>query len=352
MKTAELKKIDITDLTPVDLGHALPQRAGKISDETRIILPNSFTFSYKAERFTACQHDILLLIFERLQGFMTSGSPLDKELYREQKVTIDCSEIMDPRHKEHVIRAALDLRDLEFGFRYIRDELGNVNRVWGVCITTVEDVKDTSLIRLTINRDIFPVLTYYGESVGGTFLQKGPALETKGRHTKTIRNMLISRKGIGQFQVELDEFKRMLGLSPQYRPSCLRKDILEPVRRWLLENSDIWFEYELIREKVPGRRARSNAIFIWIYSRDKDGMKKPSGNDYMLIYNWLNMSNVTDPDGSVIRYADAICESGRMHFLASKCRYYKEKVAEGEIDRPHAVNIFRKILSEDFGMEI
>ena len=68
------------------------------------------------------------------------------------------------------------------------------------------------------------------------------------------------------------------------------KDILEPVRRWLLENSDIWFEYELIREKVPGRRARSNAIFIWIYSRDKDGMKKPSGNDYMLIYNWLNMS--------------------------------------------------------------
>ena len=84
MKTAELKKIDITDLTPVDLGHALPQRAGKISDETRIILPNSFTFSYKAERFTACQHDILLLIFERLQGFMTSGSPLDKELYREQ----------------------------------------------------------------------------------------------------------------------------------------------------------------------------------------------------------------------------------------------------------------------------
>ena len=348
----DLRTIRISDLTLPELRGMSTAEPPGMRQQPMLILPNSFTFSYKAENFTACQHDILILIFEKLQGFMTTGCPPDKETCSEQKVTIDCSEIMDIRHKEHVIQAALGLRDLQFGFRYSRDELGNVNRVWGVFVTTVEDIRDTSFIRLTINRDIFPVLTYYGESVGGTFLLKGPALETKGRHTKTIRNMLISRKGIGQFQVELDEFKRMLGLSPQYRPSCLRKDILEPVRRWLLENSDIWFEYELIREKVPGRRARSNAIFIWIYSRDKDGMKKPSGNDYMLIYNWLNMSNVTDPDGSVIRYADAICESGRMHFLASKCRYYKEKVAEGEIDRPHAVNIFRKILSEDFGMEI
>lgn len=121
------------------------------------------------------------LSLPELQGFMTTGCPLDKELCSEQKVTIDCSEIMDIRYKEHVIQAALGLRDLQFGFRYIRDELGNVNRVWGVLVTTVEDIRDTSFIRLTINRDIFPVLTCYVESVGGTFLLKGPALETKGR---------------------------------------------------------------------------------------------------------------------------------------------------------------------------
>ena len=103
---------------------------------------------------------------------------------------------------------------------------------------------------------------------------------------------------------------------------------------------------------VPSGETASAALFGRLTGKQKYGNGPRSGNDYMLIYNWLNMSNVTDPDGSVIRYADAICESGRMHFLASKCRYYKEKVAEGEIDRPHAVNIFRKILSEDFGMEI
>lgn len=346
----DLRTIRISDLTLPELRGMSTAEPPGMRQQPMLILPNSFTFSYKAENFTACQHDILILIFEKLQGFMTTGCPLDKELCSEQKVTIDCSEIMDIRHKEHVIQAALGLRDLQFGFRYIRDELGNVNRVWGVFVTTVEDIRDTSFIRLTINRDIFPVLTYYGESVGGTFLLKGPALETKGRHTKTIRNMLISRKGLGQFRTDLDEFKLMLGLSTKYRPSCLRKDILEPVRRWLLENSDIWFEYEIQREKVPGRKARSNAIFIWIYTRGKDAFRRDYG-DYSTVYNSLVMAS-RKPDLGVVQFVDRICESGRLHFAASKCRYYGGLVRSGEMDRAHAVNIVRKIMLEDFSIDL
>ena len=346
----ELKTIRVSDLAPSDFNLA-PVDKERLTQKARLILPNSFTFSYKAENFTACQHDILILIFEKLQGFMTNMVPLDKEMIEEQKVTIDCSEIMDSRHKEHVIQAALGLRDLEFGFRYIRDEVGNANRVWGVFVTTVEDVRDTSLIRLTINRDIFPVLTYYGESVGGTFLLKEPALETKGRHTKTIRNMLLSRKGIGQFQENLDEFKKMLGLSPEYRPSCLKKDILEPVRRWLYENSDIWFEYEILLEKQPGRRAKSKSIFIWIFTKADDGSGRwSSSDDYCTVYNWIRMTARDCLSPSHLHICDTICSSGRMHHLAGKCRYYGEQIRNGEITQKHAANVFRKILSEDFGI--
>ena len=183
----------------IERGYGDPQKRDRPAsrDGMRIILPNSFTFSYRNENFTACQHDILLLVFESLQGYMTSSAP--HELTIEQKVTIDTTEIMGNRNKEHVLEAARKLQSLEFGFRYIRDELGNVNRVWGVFVTTVEDIKDTPYMRLTINKDIFPVLTYYGESVGGTLLLKEPSLETKGKHAKTIREMLISRRGIGYF---------------------------------------------------------------------------------------------------------------------------------------------------------
>lgn len=341
------------DLTPADiLQHALETE--KVNQRAKLILPNSFTFSYKAESFTACQHDILILVFEKLQGFMTNTVPLDMEMISEHKVTIDCSEIMDSRHKAHVIEAALGLRNLEFGFRYIRDEVGNASRVWGVFITTVEDVLDTSLIRLTINRDIFPVLTYYGESVGGTFLAKGPALETKGRHTKTIRNMLISRKGLGQFKEDLGELKKILGLSEEYRPACLRKDILEPVRKWLLENSDIWFEYEILKEKVPGKKAKSSSVFFWIYTKDtsKDSERKSSSDDYCTVFNWVRRVSSKYVSQSNINITDAICDSGRMHHLASKCRYYSAMVRSGEISADHAENIFRKILSEDFQIAV
>ena len=349
--TSELRKITLTDLSAGDYRKMESVDKEKISQRASLILPNSFTFSYKAESFTACQHDILILIFEKLQGFMTHDVPLDKEMCQEQKVTIDCSEIMDSRHKEHVIKAAMGLRDLEFGFRYIRDEVGNANRVWGVFVTTVEDVMDTSLIRLTINRDIFPVLTYYGGSVGGTFLLKEPALETKGRHTKTIRNMLISRRGLGQFKENLDEFKKMLGLSAEYRPACLQKDILEPVRRWLLENSDIWFEYELLKEKTEGRKPRSVSIFFWIYSRANDGSgKKSSSDDYVTVYNWVRMARSDYMSIGNVTITDTVCASGRMHHLASKCRYYNSLVSDGSMERDHALNIFRKILSEDYGI--
>lgn len=322
----------------------------KYGPRTKMILPNSFTFSYRDESFTACQHDILLLIFEKLQGFMTNAAPHDKAMFEEQSVIIDSSEIMGNRNKEHVLDAARGLQSLSFGFRYIRDDLGNVNRVWGVFVTTVEDVKGTNHIRLTINRDIFPVLTYYGESVGGTLLLKGPALETKGRHAKTIREMLISRKGIGYMKVELGELKMMLGLSPEYRPSCLRKDILEPVRKYLLESSDIWFEYEMMRTKEPGRKASISSVYFWIYSgKEKTGCSFP---DYNIVHTWAVMLTGDPASHDNLRITDAVCSSGRLHHLAEKCRFYGDMVRSAAMEREHALNIIRKILKDDYQMTV
>lgn len=337
----------------IERGYGDPQKRDRPAsrDGMRIILPNSFTFSYRNENFTACQHDILLLVFESLQGYMTSSAP--HELTIEQKVTIDTTEIMGNRNKEHVLEAARKLQSLEFGFRYIRDELGNVNRVWGVFVTTVEDIKDTPYMRLTINKDIFPVLTYYGESVGGTLLLKEPSLETKGKHAKTIREMLISRRGIGYFKEDLDEFKRMLGLSEHYRPACLKKDILEPVRQYLQQNSDIWFEYEMIKERVPGRKARCSSIYFWIYTEESGRLSaKQNFNDYSLVHTWITSLTGDPMDHRNISVTDSLSESGRLHHLASKCRFYGREVRCGNIKRGHAENIIRKILKDDYGIQI
>lgn len=334
-------------------GYRNPQKRERTSSREgmRIILPNSFTFSYRNENFTACQHDILLLVFEALQGHMTSSAP--HELAIEQKVTIDTTEIMGNRNKEHVLEAARRLQSLEFGFRYIRDELGNVNRVWGVFVTTVEDIKDTPYMRLTINKDIFPVLTYYGESVGGTLLLKESSLETKGKHAKTIREMLISRRGIGYFKEDLDEFKRMLGLSEQYRPACLRKDILEPVRQYLQQNSDIWFEYEMIKEKVPGRKDRDSSIYFWIYTEETGRpSSKQNFNDYSLVHSWVTRLTGDPMDHRNISVTDRVSESGRLHHLARKCQFYGQEVRNGSIEKGHAENIIRKILKDDYGIQI
>ena len=53
-----------------------------------------------------------------------------------------------------------------------------------------------------------------------------------------------------------------------------------------------------------------------------------------------------------VQFVDRICESGRLHFAASKCRYYGGLVHSGELDRAHVVNIVRKIMLEDFSIEL
>lgn len=323
---------------------------GAPANRAKMILPNSFTFSYKNTAFTACQHDILILLFEKIQRLMTNTAPLDKDLLDEQKVTIDASLIMKGRNKEHVLQSARALMDIEFGFRYIRDERGNANRVWGVFVTTVEDIKGTDFISITINRDILPVLTYYGPSVGGTLLLRDPELETKGRHAKIIRSMLISRRGIGSWRESLSDFKMMLGLSSEYRPSCLKKDILEPVRKWLLENSDIWFEYEMLTEKIPGRKSRAESIFFWVYSSESPSGDRKCFGDYSIVYAWMKRITGDPMSHRSIEMADAAAESGRLHHLADKCRFYGAQVRSGDMEEGHATNIIRKILLDDLGI--
>lgn len=53
-----------------------------------------------------------------------------------------------------------------------------------------------------------------------------------------------------------------------------------------------------------------------------------------------------------VQFVDRICESGRFHFAASKCRYYGGLVRSGEMDRAHALNIVRKIMLEDFSIDL
>ena len=53
-----------------------------------------------------------------------------------------------------------------------------------------------------------------------------------------------------------------------------------------------------------------------------------------------------------VEFVNRICESDRLHFAASKCRYYGGLVHSGKLDRAHAVNIVRKIMLEEFSIEL
>ena len=145
----------------------------------------------------------------------------------------------------------------------------------------------------------------------------------------------------------------MLGLSEHYRPACLKKDILEPVRQYLQQDSDIWFEYEMIKERVPGRKARCSSIYFWIYTEESGRLSaKQNFNDYSLVHTWITSLTGDPMDHRNISVTDSLSESGRLHHLASKCRFYGREVRCGNIKRGHAENIIRKILKDDYGIQI
>ena len=332
----------------IPFDETVASQAGQRLVRNPILVPNSYTLSFKNEGFNATQHDIIIATFEQLQNSMSHGDVRPGEPFT---AILNVPDFGDTDHKEWFVRNAVDLVDLKFGFRYIRDERGNTSRVWGPFYTRVEDITGTPLIRVTINPEIFPVLTYFGKGVGGTTLLKPHIYEMENKYAKIFYEIIESCRGIGRYEAPLEDFRKVLGLSPEYTTANLKRNILEPMQR-LFQKEDPWFVYELSSSSpVRGRRPKADTVRLWI--RENRGAGWDSCSDYMIIYSVLRrLVDPACPSADAVGLADSVFQHRRSMAFAQKCRYYYGELSSGRMEWAKFSNTIRLILRKDLGYTI
>jgi len=317
---------------------------------TRLLQPNSLTFSCKT--VSALQYNILVLIVEKIQKYMTAVNLPDLEKLTIPIFSIDASEVSGINHKQRVIEAALEMSRINFTFSRMDWAAGRKIEGEGPIVTWVDDVKGTNEIRIKLNDMLVPAMTYYGKGVGGTYFVKEQTLRDSSIYTKQLRQMILSWKNREGFICgSIEKFKSMLGVNPKITNNRFKCDILEPTRLAILQdNPDVWFEYRLFASSpISGRKPKADRISISIYSKDgEDENSRSKYDDYRMVYNCI----AGLAPGKAVEYTDKIAELGKLTLISTKWKYYYRERNKGNISGDYMDGALRKILAEECGIII
>lgn len=317
---------------------------------TRLVQPNNVTFSCK--NVSALQYNILVLIVEKLQKYMTTANLPEFGKMSVPIFSINASEVSGINHKERVLEAALDMCHISFTFDRMDWAVGREIKGEGPLVTWVDDVKGTSEIRIKLNDMLVPAMTYYGKGVGGTFFVKEQTLSDSSIYTKQLRQMIQAWKNRNApVFVPIEKFKSMLGLSPRLSNSRLKCDILEPTRLSILENNaEVWFEYHLFAlSPIEKRKPKADHIKFYVYSNDdSDPKSRERYEDFRKVYSCISAL----ASGKSVEYTDRITALGKLSLIASKWEYYRGRCISGDITRDYMEGALRKILAEECGIVI
>ena len=320
--------------------------------QARLLQPNSVTFGQFS--ITPIQDNILTLINEKLQAYMTTGV-IQYDLLGMPYVEINCNEAGGKGHKALVIKNLIDLGKKTFKFRWTNKNLGKNVNTTGVVISAFHEYEKSSNIGISLNPWAIPFLLYYGEGVGGTWYNKQTALFLRGDKTKRIYKIICSIQNMhnGVYDYSIKQFSEDLQLGPSYTNAIIRKRILEPAKKEINSTlCDLFFEYELITKypKNNKRKPMADTIRFRVNSTRKgiaECLNQKEEN--FVVYRWL-LAIFQDAKKTDDTF-ETIMNSEFWYDIKEKIAYWEGQVKSGEITSEHAKNKIKKVLREDFGIQ-
>jgi plasmid replication initiation protein len=280
-----------------------------------------------------------------IQDHMTGVKPIQTDLFNQPMITIDTAEFGE-KSKGKYWKAALSLRLKTFEFEYTNRD-GKIEDVAGVLVSTVRNVRETSLIHITINQWAIPYLVYIGQGVGFTTFDKTIALTLPGEYTKRMYKLCKRWRDRGGFAMSLDEFRSMLMLEDKYpRTVDLKRWVLEPAKRKMKEGADVYFDYDL--SKVGGSRSY-NFITFTIKGNNKRLPESKKTDMYILVYNMLTIAYPPLKSSKARDLTDRVADNPReLEKLYSRLKRLKNELDAGEKSLEDVRKLIQFIIREDY----
>jgi len=316
----------------------------KYKGKSSLVQPNKVTNARYS--YTEREENILTMIVGAIQDHMTGVKPIQTDLFNQPTVTIDVNE-MGEKSKAKYWQAALSMRLKTFEFEYTNQD-NKIEDVAGVLVSTVRNVRETSLIHITINQWAIPYLVYIGKGVGFTQMDKVTALTLPGEYTKRLYKLCKRWEDRGGFTMSLDEFRKMFYLEKKYpKLKDLRKRVLDVSRERMKEGADVYFDYSLC--KLGGSRSYNQINFV-IHGNNKNLKRSAKTDMYVLIYNMFCLAYPNTKSSKALDLCDAIA-SNVIEFerLYSRMKRLKNDLDSGEKDFNDVQKLIKYIVKEDYG---
>ncbi len=321
-----------------------------------LLQTNNVTFGQY--EVTPIQDNILTLISEQLQKYMTTGV-INKDLFGMPVVSIICDEAGGPRHKALVLKHIDSLARKLFKFRWNHPNLKKEYNTKGTIIVAYHERPGENQVLISLNPWAIPFLTYYGESVGGTWFKKQIALSLRGDKPKRIYKFLCSQVNNekGFYDYSIKKFIEDFQLSPSYTNAIIKKRILETAKKEINGIcADVWFEYDLITKHKQDNKRKPMADTIRFYihtTRNAKEIHRHSNKDQkgkdMVLYRWLIATLGSGKKSDDVM--TIIMQSDRRDEIIDRVIFWQNQLHEGEKTSDHVKNCIRKMLREDFKID-
>ena len=132
----------------------------KTKKPLELVQPNRVTSA--RHDYDVRQQNILTLMIDAVQKHISQDRGIDTDLFGEPTIVIDTADV-GSNNKKHYWVSAEAMLTKTFEFEWRRPTDNRDIKTKGVLITTVHNVRGTSLLELTINKWAIPYLLYWGK---------------------------------------------------------------------------------------------------------------------------------------------------------------------------------------------
>jgi hypothetical protein len=331
-------------------------------DEYLVLQPNNVTFG--RYDYTATQENVITLVSEALQDYMTKGKEIPRDLFNQPYVEISAGDAADGNNKFRVLKEVQGMMRKTFQFKWVHPEVHKTIETTGVVVSTVHSIKGTDRIVINFNPWVIPFLIYYGKGVGGTWFNPALSVGLKSEYAKRIYKIICSQKDKRTYVYWITDVIKDFELEDKpalLDNSAMKKRIFEVAKKKIdASGSPITFDFEFLYKgvKQPNTKHASNCVVLHI--KDSEKKKKPDTIDGQMKYNYC-LSLLYKVWGNFTTKAMVVCdrfnEEGKISELYDKLfditHWYNKKMTDLESDMTEDkyFNTVKKRLREDYGIE-
>lgn len=308
-----------------------------------IIQPNKITNA--RYEFTAIQKNIMIHIMGALQDKM---SHKQETLFGEVSVNIALKDLDENRNYDRIREEAINMKKKDIQYE-VKKENGRETEVLTSIISGISYEKGSRVIGIDIPSKAVPVLCYIGD--GYTKMRQLVSLTLRSVYSKRLYELCCRWEDRGGFKIKVDSLREILAIPKTYKNSNIKQRVLDPSKKELKEDSDVYFEYELVKTK--GSRSFDLINFKVITKKNHKLQTKEEKNllnqeMYSSVYRFIQQFYQSE----ALKIADSLNLSGNLEEAYFRFGRLDDEYTTGKKNRSDVLRLIRHILKTDFDITI